>query len=204
MFLRFDRTKTPPEFETRALEYFRELHDRTLELQERIEAGRHRAFAFTLLAEKAEELFKQAKAKFAHLQMMIPEHPEKPTVREQLRELLADISGVLDGFVQELIDETEAFYEYDDLSVKYDQWLHNVAFPQFDLIFKRYPECSVDMVSFDRDLDDFKGVLGAVRRQEAKYYDTMNELIEHYSEVNIDMSDLFKQIEDFDPTLLGA
>ncbi|SFS33468.1 hypothetical protein [Sphingobacterium wenxiniae] len=203
IILRFDPAKEAPEFETLALESFRELHDRMWEIQQRIQQGRRRAFPFTLLIEDAEELFRQAKDKFKHLKVMIPENPEKETVWAQLKDLLSKINEHLLGFIDELINETEAFYAYDDYIFEYDQWMNDVAFPQFDEVFKRYEECAVDMVSFDRDLDDFKGVLSAVKRQESKYYDMMNEAIEHYSELNEEMANLFEEVEDFDPELLG-
>lgn len=202
MILRFDTSKTVTQFEALALEYFKELHDRTLVLQKRIKQGRRKAFPFSLRIEEVEELLKTARQKFRHLEVMIPENPEKETVKTQLKSLLAIIEKCLDMFVGELIDETQSFYDYDDHVVEYDRWMHETAFPQFDQIFKRYEECSVDMVSFDRDLDDFKGVLGAIKRQEAKYYDTMNELIERYSDLNGNISDLFKQVEAFDPSLI--
>lgn len=202
IILRVDPSKTAPTFETQALDCFRELHDRTLQLQQHIKDGRNKAFHFSLQIEEVEELFKQAKWKFNHLEMMIPENPEKETVRGQLKALLSDIDGCLEGFVQKLVDETMAFYDYDDRMFQFDQWMNNVAFPQFDEVFNRYEECKVDMVSFDRDLDDFKGVLSAVKRQEAKYYDVMNELIEHYSELNLEISDFFYQVESFDAKLV--
>lgn len=202
MILRFDISKTAPRFETLALEYFKELHDRTLVLQKRIKQGRRKAFPFSLRIEEVEELLKAAREKFRHLEMMIPENPERETVRTQLKSLLTTIEKCLGMFVGELIDETQSFYDYDDHVVEYDRWMHETAFPQFDQIFKRYEECSVDMVSFDRDLDDFKGVLGAIKRQEAKYYDTMNDLIERYSDLNSDIGDLFKRVEAFDPALI--
>lgn len=202
IILRFDPAKKAPEFETLALAYFRELHDRALQNQQRVRQGRKQAFRFTLWFEDAEELFKEARDKFRHLEIMLPENPERDTVREQLKALLSDINDHLDGSIRELIDETTAFYDYDDHLLQYDQWMHEVAFPQFDQVFKRYEECSVDMVSFDRDLNDFKGVLAAITRQEAKYYESMNELIENYSDLNLEISDLFDQVEALDPTLV--
>ncbi|TJZ63473.1 hypothetical protein FAZ15_04115 [Sphingobacterium olei] len=76
--------------------------------------------------------------------------------------------------------------------------MNEVAFPQFDKIFGNYQVCSLDMVSFDSDLEDFKGALHFVKQQEGKYVEAMNELIERYSDLNEEIGNLFEQVEIFD------
>ncbi len=202
IILHVDPTKVAPAFETLALHYFQELHDRTLQLKQQIVQGRRAAFPFTLLIEDVEELLEQAKSKLQQLSVMLPEHREKQTVEEQLRKLLHDIPQQQGEFVQDLIRESQQFYQYDSDLQQYEQWMEETAFPQFNQVFQRYRECAVDIVAFDRDLEDFKGVLGAVKRQEEKYYDSMNELIERYDDLNQEIANFFCEIEEFDPTLL--
>jgi len=156
-----------------------------------------------LLIEDVEDLLGQAESMLQQLSVMLPEHREKQTVEEQLRNLLHDIPQQQGEFVQDLIRETQQFYQYDSDLQQYEQWMEETAFPQFHHVFQRYQECALDIVSFDRDLEDFKGVLGAVKRQEEKYYDSMNELIVRYDDLNQEIGDFFDRVEDFDPTLLS-
>ncbi|MFD2970230.1 hypothetical protein [Sphingobacterium bambusae] len=202
IILRFDRQKKAPAFETLALRYFQELHDRTLQLKQQVLRGRRAAFPFTLLIEDVEELLEQAESMLQQLSVMLPEHREKQTVEEQLRKLLHDIPQQQGEFVQDLIRETQQFYQYDSDLQQYEQWMEETAFPQFHQVFQRYQECAIDIVSFDRDLEDFKGVLGAVKRQEEKYFDSMNELIERYDDLNQQIADFFDKVADFDPGLV--
>jgi len=201
ILLRFDRSVTPPAFETQALALFHELHDRTWAMLQRIKKGRAPIASFTFSVEEVEELFKEAQHKFRHLEMMIPTNPLKDTVRTQLRDLLVRIYTTLGDFVPELSKATLGFWEYDDYMFQEDEWRHEIAFPEFDKIFKNYKSCSVDMVFFDRDLDDFKGALGAVKRQEKKYYEEMNKLVDWYSDLNDNIDLFLEQVDKFDNTL---
>lgn len=200
--LRFDRSITPPAFETEALSLYQELHDRTYADKQRVQTARKTVAFFELEIEKVEELFDDAKYKFDHLKVMSPNNPLLDTVHKQLKIKLSMIEEVLESFVPELVNATSAYFEYDEHSFEQDQWRNEVAFPAFDQVFAHYQSCSIDMVFFDRDLDDYKGSLSFFKRQESKYYDTMNDLIERYSDINTEIDNFFSQIKDFDPDLL--
>ncbi|WP_146113744.1 hypothetical protein [Sphingobacterium gobiense] len=81
---------------------------------------------------------------------------------------------------------TEDYYNY---IFAEDQWRKETAHPQFHKIFAHYQDCSVDMVFFDADLDDFRGVLGFVKKQEAKYYGEMDAIIDAYTDLNEQAAD---------------
>ncbi|MBE8720566.1 hypothetical protein C4F40_07505 [Sphingobacterium sp. Ka21] len=202
IMLRFDTTLTAPDFETLALEYYHEIHDRTWETRQRIKQARTPLPSFGFQLEEVEELFQQGQGKFRHLEMMDPDNPEKNTVHVQLKAVLTNIKNILEDFVPELVDAASDYYAYEDYIVAYEQWMNEVAFPQFDKIFANYQACSLDMVSFDRDLDDFKGALHFVKQQEGRYFEAMNELIERYSDLNEEIGNLFEQAEAFDSNLL--
>lgn len=113
-----------------------------------------------------------------------------------------ELNRFLCDFVPDLIDQAADFYEYDTFTVEEDAWLSDVAFKQFRAIFDDYKSCKVDMVSFDRDLDDFKGVLGHIRKREGKYYEAMNGLIDTYDELNNKIDVLNDRISEYDDNLL--
>ncbi|WP_257668669.1 hypothetical protein [Parapedobacter tibetensis] len=202
IFLRFDESKTAPGFETEALGHYHEIHDRLYEIRQRINGRRKLIAPFVMQVEAVADLLEHAKLKFDHLEMMIPENPEKETVRTQLKTLMADIDAVLDGFVPALSDAATDFFDYDDYSYAHDQWMMDTAFPLFDRISAQYESCSVDLVSFDRDLNDFKTVLAFVKKQEGRYLDAMNGLIETYSDLNYEIDLFFSKVADFDDNLV--
>lgn len=64
--LRFDTTLTAPDFETLALEYYHEIHDRTWETRQRIKQARTPLPSFGFqLEEKWKNCFNKAKESFA-------------------------------------------------------------------------------------------------------------------------------------------
>ncbi|SKB93543.1 hypothetical protein SAMN05660841_03142 [Sphingobacterium nematocida] len=202
IILEFDESKEAPEFETKALDIYYEMHNRTWLWMERLRIAREKIPALELCVEKAEELWEEANCKLEHLLVMIPQNPERPRVKMQLKMFTEELNRFLCDFVPDLIDQAADFYEYDTFTVEEDTWLSDVAFKQFRAIFDDYKSCKVDMVSFDRDLDDFKGVLGHMRKREGKYYETMNGLIDTYDELNNKIDVLHDRISEFDNNLL--
>src|SRR3546814_921657 len=192
MTLRFDRSKTAPEFETLALQYYHEIHDRTYQLLQRIQQGRSLVPGFRSRMEALGWLFEQATHKFNHLKKMIPSNPLLETVRDQLKALLAEMNDDMAEFVPELIDETGVFFNYEEDNVATDDWMENAAFPQFQQVISNWESCSVDLVFFDLDLEDFKHTLAFVKKQEGHYFDEMNTLIEDYTELSNIVEQLYK------------
>lgn len=113
-----------------------------------------------------------------------------------------DINKLVDDFVPRLIDLTTEYFDYDEYIFAHEQWMNDIAFPQFSKIIKRYKECSVDMVFFDEDLDDFKGVLGFVKKQERKYIHEMNEVVDDYTDLNEEIDAFFEEIKILDEALI--
>ena len=202
--LRYDRAKPATAFETLPLQYFQEIHDRTWEIKQRVNNARLHITGFHIQVEELEALLQNAKAKLDHLQQAYDTNPYKPTIRVQLKRMLADIQTFIDRFVPELVTLTKAYYDYDDYIFAQDKWMEDIAFPQFRTIFENYNDCSVDLVFFDEDLDDFKRVLSLVRKQQGKYYDEMNALIDGYTELNEQLVDFFDAVDEFDKELIAG
>ncbi|MCC2599944.1 hypothetical protein [Sphingobacterium sp. FBM7-1] len=200
--LRYDRTKPATDFETLALQYFQEMHDRTWEMKQRINGARLQITGFQIEVEELEALFENAKAKFNHLQKAYDTNPYKPTLRVQLKRILAELHTFMDRFVPQLVKLTEAYYAYDEYTFAQDKWLEEIAHPAFNKIFENYTDCSVDMGFFDTDLDDFRGVRSLVKKQEGKYYTEMDSLIDNYSDLNELIADFFNAVEEFDKELI--
>ncbi len=199
--LRFDRSKTAPEFEILALQYYQEIHERTWEMKQRINKGRLPIRGFCIQVEELEGLLEEAKAKFKHLQAAYETNPYKPTIRIQLIRMLAEIHAFMDRFLPELVTLTKDYYGDEEYLFAQDKWMEDTAFPQFRTIFENYDDCSVDMVFFDEDLDDFKGSLGLVRKQQGRYYDEMDALVDSYTDLNERLEDFFEAVDNFDQTL---
>ncbi|WP_437921626.1 hypothetical protein [Sphingobacterium sp. LRF_L2] len=202
ILLRVNTTVTAPAYEKEALACYEELHDKTHQLQQEVKNARTTASDFVFQLEEIDEFYRQARDKFKHLEVMLPTNPDKPIVTIQLQTALQRIEEALNEFVPDLADSAMAFYAYDDRTAEFETWMNEVAFAKFDHVFANYKECAVELVAFDRDLDDFKGSLSFFKRQEEEYYKTMNIYIEQYTDLNLDIDKLFKQVENFDPKLL--
>lgn len=197
IILEFDESKTAPEFESRALKTYYELHDRTWAKMERIRTAREKIPMLILGIERAEDLYEQTKQKLEHLQVMIPKNPERPRITKQLKMYLEELDEYLDAFVPDLIKEINDFYEYHDYAREEEKWWIEIANKQLREIFKDYESCSVGLVSIDRDLDDLKGSFGHIRRREGKYYEDMNALIDRYDALNEKLDGLYDRIDEY-------
>ena len=202
--LRYDRTVEPPAFETLGLQYYQEIHDRAWEIKQRINNARLQITPFKIKVEEFGALLQEAKAKFKHLQVAYDTNPYKGTLRIQLEKLLADIKALQDEFVQPLIKLTVEYFDYDEYIMAHDKWIYEVAFPQFGKIMENYKSCSVDLVFFDQDLDDFKGVLNFVKKQEGKYYEEIDEVVDGYSDLNWEFEKFWDALEDYDKSLVAV
>lgn len=202
IILRYDRTVTAPSFETLTLQHYQDIHDRTQQLKERVQKARQNIPAFLFQMERLGERYREARRKFDHLKDMYPTNSNKDIVRDQLKTGLAELSEDMNELADPLIDEVYLFYEHDDYVIEQDGWMDEIAFPQFSNLIGRYKECSIDVSSFDRDLEDFRHTLAFVKEQEGKYLDAMNKLIEDYSDLNNAVDRLFIEIEEYDITLL--
>lgn len=202
IILEFDENKEAPEFESQALQTYYEMHDRTWDCTERLRVEREKVPSLVFRLEQVEEQYEQAKGKLEHLLLMAPHNTERPRVTMQLKMFTEELDRLLCYFVPDLIDRAGDFYEYDTFTIEEDTWLSEVAFKQFNLIFDDYENCKVNMVSFDTDLEDFKGVLGQIRKREGKYYDTMNDLIDRYTDLNELIDALYERVNEYDDTLL--
>lgn len=203
IILQYHEGRVAPEWETAALTIYREMHDRFGQMEERLRVAREKIPALHFQKEAVEEVIQDVKRKFEHLQVMIPENPERGRVTMQLQMYLERLDILMGDFLPDLIDHTMDFFEYDEYTIKEDEWLNEVAFTAFRPIFAQYESCAVDMVSFDRDLDDFKGALGHIRNREGKYYELMNELTDSYTDINEAVGALHDQIDDFDERILA-
>ncbi len=198
----YDRSKEAPAFETAILQCYNEIHDRAWDLLQRVRRGRKLVPGIQFRIEGVEHLFDLAKYKFDHLKRMIPTNPVRDTVYGQLKSLIANINDELNQLVPELIDETGVFLDYEKHSMEQDQWMEDIAFPQFSQIISNHEDCSVDMVFFDLDLEDFRYALGFVKNQEGLYLDEMGAVVDDYTVFNEKIEQFFEQLADFDEQLL--
>src|SRR5690606_26149800 len=164
--LRYDRTKPATDFEALALQYLQEMRDRTWAMKQRINGARLQITGFQIEVEELEALFENAKAKFNHLQKAYDTNPYKPTLRVQLKRILAELHTFMDRFVPQLGKLTEAYYAYDEYTFTQDKWLEEIAHPAFNKILAYYNDCTVEMCIFDTDLDDFRAARTLAQAQE--------------------------------------
>ena len=197
IILEFDESRTAPEFESRALETYHELHDRTWTHMERLRTAREKIPMLVWGIERIEDMYEETKQKLEHLQVMIPGNPERPRITKQLKMYAEELDRFLETFVPDLIKQAHDFYEYHDYSIEEEKWWSEIAYKQLGEIFKEYERCSVSIPSLDRDLEDLKGSFGHIRKHEEKYYKAMNEVIDSYDELNEKIDGLYDRIEEY-------
>ena len=203
MTLRYKPSVTAPDFETRVMEIYREMHDRTLERKKRILEGRLQIPALRIQIEELNHIFERAKITFSRVQKAYDTNPYKDTLREQLNILMNKLNRRMLEVVHPLIDLGRVFDSFDEYGFQEDQWLMDVAFPACSELVPRHEECAVDVVFFDEDLDDFRAELRFVMNQQKAYYNEMAEIEEGYDVLNEETDSFIERVDAYDDSLLA-
>ena len=132
---------------------------------------------------------------------MIDTNPVRGTVYKQLQGLLGDLDKALNELVPRLIDDSKRFFDYDQYRIEQDEWMDEIAFPRFHEIFAKHEVCSVDIVFFDLDLEDFRHTLAFVRKQEGLYIDEMDAVIDGFTELSDRVDSFYDKVDEFDREL---
>lgn len=81
-----------------------------------------------------------------------------------------------------IYDNEDWFDEQDDDG---DKLIHQV--------FRHYDDVSVDIISLDRDQQEFFGVLGHIRKLQSEYFDYGSEVSEQYTRVHHESEETYRR-----------
>lgn len=182
IILQFDVKKQVLDFENQALEAYYRQHDRTWNTKEKLLLHKDALFDLDIKITELEYMLLPIEQQLDFLEagFQIEGHGELPMLDE---EFSIDVSDFNQGTIyhhQELVElhdllvaEQGWFNEWANFIYEHDDWFDEADDEGDALIhevFRRYEEVSVDIVSLDRDQQEFFGTVAEVRQLQDEYF----------------------------------
>ncbi|TYR33906.1 hypothetical protein FXV77_16845 [Sphingobacterium phlebotomi] len=205
IILQFDLKKKALDFEIKALEAYYRMHDRTWETKQNL--LRHKDAFLEIDVKTAELEYRLAPIKqqldFIEAAFKLVDNVELPDMgerftidivdfytavdshNEDLRELHKQITTEMqwfDNWADHIYEKEDWFDEQDDEG---DKLIHQV--------FRHYNDVSVDIVSLDRDQQEFFGIIGTTRNLQQQYFEYGEEVSEQYNRVHYASEEVYQR-----------
>lgn len=178
--LDFDLAKQAPDFETKALDAYYEMHDETWEAKKKLQEHKDNLFELDIQLTELEYLLQpiEQQLDFLEVAFKLDEKIKLPMLEDSFTIDIGD-------FIREVIQHNTAMIDLHPTLAEEWKWFDNWAqfiydhedwctFGQEDLIhevFRQYEKVSVDIVSLDIDQQEFFGAHGEVRKLQDDYFD---------------------------------
>ncbi|MBD1423596.1 hypothetical protein [Sphingobacterium chuzhouense] len=196
IILRFDLKKKALDFEVKALEAYYRMHDQTWETKQDLMYHKDSFLEIDLKTIELEHRLSLIKQQLIFLEaaFKLAENVELPDMGERFSIDIADFYTAVDSHNEDLralhrlvVEEMQWFDDWADYIYENESWFDRQDDKGDELIhqvFRRYDDVSVDIISLDRDQQEFFGVLGDTRKLQQEYFDYGEEVSEQYSRVH--------------------
>lgn len=115
-----------------------------------------------------------------------------------IQELYASIaahSERMKNLYDPIIAEYNWFHAHFDQFIDKDSWIDDSHWDATDAIYTNYLQAQVDLVSFDQDLEEFKGILSEVLDFEDRFMDYGDHIFEAYNTLHERSDDSYRRAE---------
>lgn len=183
IILQFDLEKKALDFEVKALEAHYRMHERTWETKQKLLLHKEALLQIDIETTQLEyDLFPlKQQLEFLEAAFMLSDDSDLPAIEEPFSIDIFDFYEAVDSHNEELISlhkqvvtEMDWFNAWEEYIYDNEDWFDEQDAAGFELIhqvFKHYDEVSVDIISLDRDQQEFFGVLSEIRRLQQDYFD---------------------------------
>src|SRR5690606_25476406 len=140
---------------------------------------------------------------FLEAAFKLVENPELPLIEEPFTIDIVDFYTDIDRHNEDLIElhkkiteEIHWFNDWADYIYDHETWLDERYKDGDKLIrevFRRYDDVSVDIISLDRDQQEFFGELGNIRKLQQDYFDYGEEVFDQYERVQYESEDAYRR-----------
>lgn len=206
IILQFDLKKKALDFEVKALEAYYRMHDRSWETKQNL--LRHKD-AFMEIDMKTIELeYRLAPIKqqldFLEAAFKLVNNVDLPDMGERFSIDIVDFYTAVDShnedlraLHQQITAELQWFNDWADyIYDNEDDWFDEQDSEGDKLIhkvFKHYDDVSVDIISLDRDQQEFFGVIGDIRKLQREYFEYGEEVSEQYTRVHHESEEVYQR-----------
>lgn len=200
IILDFDLSKQAPDFEVEALDAYYTMHDQTWETKQNLFEHKDRLFDLDIQITELEYLLLPLEQKIIFLEMALKltKGVELPPMNK-LEFPVSEGSFSIDvgQFFEEVEQHCEAMAalhpsllaewtwldKWADFIYEHEDWCIPDKSDLIHQVFRRYEEVSVDIVSLDRDQQEFFGAHGEVRKLQNEYFEYGDQIFGMYNRV---------------------
>ncbi|MFB2118749.1 hypothetical protein [Parapedobacter sp. 2B3] len=207
IILEFDMAKPALDFETDALAAYYRQHDRTWETKQRLLQHKDALFQLEVKITELEYLLLPTEQQLDFLEagFQLTDQNELPFIEE---EFTIDVGDFNQGVVyhnRELVElhglvvaEQEWFNEWADFIYENEDWFDeadDIGDKLIHKVFRHYEEVSVDIVSLDRDQQEFFGTVGEVTELQNEYFDYGETIFNMYTTLHERSEKVYRRAE---------
>ncbi|NGM60765.1 hypothetical protein G5B30_02425 [Sphingobacterium sp. SGG-5] len=200
--LRFDTTKQPPEFEKEALDAYYAMHDKTWETKQNLLT--HKDSLYELDVQITELEYRllpiEHQVSFLEAGFKLVDNVELPPVDKDfsigIGEFRAEVNTHITDMQElykDLMPEWKWFDNWADFIYDHEDWCAPGDNELIHQVYRRYEEVSVDIVSLDRDQQEFFGAHGEVRQLQRDYFAYGKQVFDMYNDLNERAEKVYKR-----------
>ena len=207
IILEFDVGKPTLDFETRALDAYYRQHDRTWETK--LKLLQHKDALFSLEVRITELEYSllpiEQQLDFLEAGFQLTDQSELPFIEERFTIDVGDFNNDVIQHNRELVElwkgvdaEQKWYNEWADHIYENESWFDEQDDKGSDLIhevFRHYEEVSVDIVSLDRDQQEFFGAVGEVTELQNEYFDYGEAVLQTYTALHERSEKVYRRAE---------
>ncbi len=211
IILRFDPKKGKPEFETKGLEAYYAMHDSTWKMRT---ALIDRANALDDLMEEIAQLEYpllpiEQELEFVEAASGLRGQAELPPVEgqftinlDELRTSITEHHRAMAEFYPKLKDAWDWFDNHANFIYAHESWIEQGADDLVQELYIRYQEVSVDIVSLDRDQQEFFVAYAVVEQIQDDYFKLGDLVFAHYEKLLARANGIYQRFDEAEVVII--
>ncbi|WP_262249013.1 hypothetical protein [Parapedobacter soli] len=207
IILEFDEDKPKLDFEIKALDAYYRQHDRTWDAKQQLLQHKDALFALEVKITELEYLLlpTEQQLEFLEAGFQLTDQSKLPFIEEEFTIDVGDFNKGVLYHNQELIElhsmvvaEQEWFNAWADHIYENEDWFDeedDIGHQLIHKVFRHYEEVSVDIVSLDRDQQEFFDAVGEVTELQSEYFDYGEAVFKLYTALHERSEKVYRRAE---------
>ncbi|PRD47245.1 hypothetical protein [Sphingobacterium haloxyli] len=205
IILQFDPKKKALDFEVKALEAYYRMHDKSWKTKQNLLQHKNTLTEIDMNTTELEYRLSWVKQQLVFLEaaFKLEENVELPDMGERFSIDIVDFYTAVDShnedlrtLHQQIIAELRWLNDWADYIYENEDWFDeqdDEGDKLIQQIFRHYDDVSVDIVSLDRDQQEFFDVIAEIRRLQREYFEYGEEVSEQYTRVQHESEEVYQR-----------
>lgn len=207
IILDFDLEKQATDFETEALAAYYDMHDKTWETKQNLIKHKDKLFELDVQLTELEYMLLPIEQQLDFLEagFELVKDVKLPDIGDSFsidvadfnREVIAHNDATIALHI-DLLAEWKWFDNWADFIYEHEDWCATGQDDLIHAVFRQYEMVSVDIVSLDRDQQEFFGAHGEVRQLQSDYFDYGEQIFGMYNRIKERADAVYRRAEALD------